>query len=272
MSLSLVFYAFLARMAVGTLCALLPLSAMRAAERHIRFQLVFCLVLFAGCAALYEMALGKLHPDWPRGMDAFLTTQGGLPGLLVIAGVLCLFANFFLGTFKRKTARLLILFAVIAGLGAVFGTARLGPLAVSPGALATLAFSGLLGGMVMGGINDSMVLGHFYLMIRGLPLEALKRSGMFVAIVLIARILAYVGVLLFWDGAIDVLWGSEMVWSAWRVAFGFVGPLTLLIMVKDTVRLKHTQAATGLLYVAVGFALMGELAATWLELSTGYPS
>jgi hypothetical protein len=43
-------------------------------------------------------------------------------------------------------------------------------------------------------------------------------------------------------------------------------------MVKDTVRLKHTQAATGLLYVAVGFALMGELAAVYLEQQTGIPA
>jgi hypothetical protein len=63
-----------------------------------------------------------------------------------------------------------------------------------------------------------------------------------------------------------------MVWTAWRVTFGFVGPVVLLWMVKDTVRLKHTQAATGLLYIAVGFALMGELAATWLETQTGIPT
>jgi hypothetical protein len=42
--------------------------------------------------------------------------------------------------------------------------------------------------------------------------------------------------------------------------------------VKDTVRLKHTQAATGLLYVAVAFALMGELAAVYLELASGVPA
>lgn len=272
MRLSLVFYAFLARMAVGTLIALIPLSRFRAAERHVRFQLLFCLVVLAGCAALYPIALGDSNPDWPRGAAAYFGLEGGMPGFFVLSAIGCLVANFLLGTFKRGPARIAIGIAALLGVGGVVGTALLGPGAVSASTLTVLALSGLLGGLLMGGINDSMVLGHFYLMIRGLPLEALKRSGYFVAIVIGLKILYYVGVLLFWEGAMDVLWGPEMVWSAWRVCFGFVGPVALLFMVKDTVKLKNTQAATGLLYVAVGFALMGELAATWLELSTGYPN
>ena len=163
--------------------------------------------------------------------------------------------------------------AIAAGLAVVWGTVRFSEFSSDIGAASSLFISGLLGGLVMASINDSMILGHFYLMIRGLPLEALKRSGRFVAAVVIARIVWFGLVLLFWDGAADVLLGpGGIVWTAWRVAFGFFGPLTLLWMVKDTVRLKHTQAATGLLYVAVGFAIMGELAAVYVEMSTGYPA
>lgn len=271
MRLSLVFYAFLARMAIGTLIALVPLWMMRATERHIRFQLVFVLVLSAGSAALYLPALGDSHPDWPRGMAAFLSFEGGMPGALILVCIACLLSNLFFGTFKRPLGRWMIGVGIAAGLLVVWGTAQIGPYTGGTAGLLVLVLSGLLGGLVMAGINDAMILGHFYLMIRGLPLKALKRSGIFVAVVLIAKMVLFGLVLLFWDGAADVLLGREMVWTAWRIAFGFVGPLTLLWMVKDTVRLKHTQAATGLLYVAVGFAIMGELAAVYLEMNTGLP-
>ena len=152
------------------------------------------------------------------------------------------------------------------------GTARFSPFAADPGALAVLVLSGMLGGMLMAGINDAMVLGHFYLMIKGLPLLALKRAGRFVAAVLVARMLLFGLVLWQWEGASEILLERGLIWTAWRVMFGFVGPLVLLFMVKDTVRLKHTQAATGLLYVAVAFALMGELAAVYLEMHTGLPA
>lgn len=271
MRLSLVFYAFLARTAIGTLIALIPLWAMRPAERHVRFQLVLALVLSAGAAALYLPALGDTNPEWPRGMDAFLSFEGGMPGALIGVCILCLVTNALYGTFKRKGARIALGIAVAVGLLVVFGTARLGPYPGTTSGLMVLTLSALLGGLLMASINDAMILGHFYLMIRGLPLKALKRSGIFVTIVLLLKMLLFGLVLLFWDGASEVLLGREMVWTAWRVAFGFVGPLTLLWMVKDTVRLKHTQAATGLLYVAVGFAIMGELAAVYLEMNTGLP-
>jgi len=270
--LSLVFYAFLARTAIGTLIALVPLWALRPAERHVRFQILLALVLSAGSAALYGAALGDSHPEWPHGMDAFLSLEGGMPGFLVLVCVLCLLANLFFGTFKRRAARITLSLAILCGLGVIIGSARLGPLSTTGGALAVLSISALLGGLLMASINDSMILGHFYLMIRGLPLQALKRSGVFVFCVLVARMVVFGLVLLFWDGASEVLLGPEMVWTAWRVAFGFFGPLVLLWMVKDTVRLQHTQAATGLLYVAVGFAIMGELAAVYIELATGIPT
>lgn len=272
--LSLVFHAFLARMAVGTLIALLPLARVRPAERHMRFQLLLALCLAGGAAALYGPALGGAQPHWPRGTDALLSLQGAIPGALVLLCVLCLVSNAAFGTFRRPAGRAALVLAVLAGLVAVWGSARLGPPgdSLGLGAHGVLALSALLGGLLIGSVNNAMILGHFYLMIRGLPLEALTLAGRTVAAAVLAKMLLFGLALAFWDGAYETLLGQELVWTAWRVMFGFVGPLVLLWMVKDTVRLKHTQAATGLLYVAVGFALMGELAAVYLELATGLPA
>jgi hypothetical protein len=89
--------------------------------------------------------------------------------------------------------------------------------------------------------------------------------------VIAARALGFGLVLAFWPGAADVLLGREVVWTCWRVAFGFAGPAALVWMTRDALAYRHTQAATGILYVAIFFALMGEMAAVWLEFRTGLP-
>ena len=269
MRLSLVFHVFLARMAVGTLLALLVVMRMRAAERHVRFQLVLACLLAAGAAALYLPGLGDdVRPGLPRGAAAFFSLEGGIPGALALLAVVSLVANVLFGAFRRGAARAVLVGAVALGAVAVFGTARLAP-GDGAGEVAARTAGGLLGGGLMGGVDDAMILGHFYLMIKGLPLEALERTGKWCVGVILARAAGFGAVCLLWPGASDVLFGREVIWAAWRVAFGFVGPLTLVWMTRDALRLKHTQAATGILYVAIFFALMGELAATWLEFSTG---
>jgi hypothetical protein len=269
--LSLVFFAFLARMAVGTLWSLPVVMSMRPAERHVRFQIVLALALAGGAAALYGSALGAdVRPEWPRGWNAFLSLDGAMPWSLAVLVALCLVANLLYGTFRRTAARVVLVTACVFGIVPVLGTARIAP-GDATWQIAGRTVGGLLGGAAMGGVNDAMILGHFYLMIKGLPLDALARSGRWCVGAVIARAVGFGLVLAFWPGASHLLFGREIIWAAWRVAFGFFGPLTLIWMTRDALKYRHTQAATGILYVAIFFMLMGELAATWLEARTGLP-
>ena len=267
--LSLVFYVFLARMAVGTLWALPVVMQMRPAERHLRFQTILALALAGGAAALYDSAVGTdVHPEFPHGWAAFQSWQGAMPWTLVALCTLALVVNFLYGTFRRTAARVLLVASCLFGLLAILGTARLAP-GDGAGLVAARTAAGLLGGLAMGGVNDAMILGHFYLMIKGLPLEALARTGYWCVGVVLLRALGFGAVLLFWPGAMHVLFGREIIWTCWRIAFGFFGPLALIWMTRDALKYRHTQAATGILYVAIFFMLMGELAATYLEFVTG---
>jgi predicted hotdog family 3-hydroxylacyl-ACP dehydratase len=269
--LSLVFYVFLARMALGTLVSLVVVWAVRPAERHVRFQAILTLCLAGGAAALYLPALGDAWPQFPRGARAFLSLEGGMPQWIVLVALCCLLVNLFFGLYRRRAGRAAIVLGILAGVLAVLGTARFSEHGQGATALAVLTLGGILGGLLIAAVNDAMLLGHAFLMVPGLPVGSLRRAGLFTAGVVLARLLLLGGVLLFWDGALARLLDQALIWFSWRVAFGLLGPLVLLWMVKDTVRLENTQAATGLLYVAVAFALLGELAAVYLELELGIP-
>src|SRR5438034_2881955 len=231
-------------MAVGTLASLIVVMRMRAAERHVKFQLVLALCLFAGAAALYLPGLGaEYRPEFPRGSAAFASLEGGIPGALVVLGALCLVVNVLYGTFRRAAARGTLVGATVLGVVAVLGTARLAP-GDGAGIVAARTAGGLLGGLAMGGVNDAMILGHLYLKIKGLPLDALRRTGIWCVATVLARAAGFALVLVLWPGASGVFLGRQVIWTCWRVAFGFVGPLTLIWMTRDALRYRHTQAAT----------------------------
>jgi hypothetical protein len=53
-----------------------------------------------------------------------------------------------------------------------------------------------------------------------------------------------------------------------RALFGLAGPLALALMVRRTVTLRATQAATGLLSVVLIFVIAGEILSHYLFLKT----
>ena len=57
-----------------------------------------------------------------------------------------------------------------------------------------------------------------------------------------------------------------------RVVWGLLGPLALSYFVWRTAAMKSNQAATGLLYVALVFVLIGELLSSYLTIATGFPA
>jgi hypothetical protein len=56
-----------------------------------------------------------------------------------------------------------------------------------------------------------------------------------------------------------------------RIIFGVLVPIVLAAMIWSTVRLRHTQAATGLLYLAVVALLFGEFFSKFLLFSVKMP-
>ena len=57
-----------------------------------------------------------------------------------------------------------------------------------------------------------------------------------------------------------------------RTLFGLVGPLILIYLVWETVKIQSTQSATGILYALLTMVLVGETSALYLTLTTPWPA
>ncbi|HKR64986.1 MAG TPA: hypothetical protein VJZ00_14735, partial [Thermoanaerobaculia bacterium] len=128
------------------------------------------------------------------------------------------------------------------------------PLAWSiAGALASIA--------LLGSVNLAMLLGHWYLVVRGMSIDPLKRLSMATLAAAIAKIaLVAISIAAFWPTPVvkDIFF-----WM--RAGWGLLGPLALFPMVWGTVRIRSTMAATGILYVDVVAVVIGEVLGGWLS-------
>jgi hypothetical protein len=114
---------------------------------------------------------------------------------------------------------------------------------------------------LLGSVNLAMTLGHWYLVVRGMPIDPLKRLAAATLVAAIARVLVVVV-------AIAVAWRPPLVLDIFfwmRAGWGLLGPLALFPMVWGTVRIRSTMAATGILYVDVVAVVIGEVLAGWLS-------
>lgn len=137
----------------------------------------------------------------------------------------------------------------------------------------------LTAALLLGAVSLAMLVGHWYLVLPGLPIRHLRRMVGFLGFCVAARLAL---------GAISIARSvpapSLGVTSPWwvagrmaafffwqRIGIGLVIPAILVVLVSRTVRISSTQSATGLLYVMMFFVLVGELISRYLYLTLGIP-
>ena len=131
------------------------------------------------------------------------------------------------------------------------------PLAWSiAGALSSLA--------LLGSVNLAMILGHWYLVVRGMAIDPLKRLTIATLATSIARI-AVVAIALCATGVWHEIAIRQGIFFWMRAGWGLIGPLLLYPFVWGTVRIRSTMAATGILYVDVVAVVIGEVLGGWLS-------
>lgn len=134
----------------------------------------------------------------------------------------------------------------------------------------------LSGAALLGGVAATMLLGHWYLVETSLSIRPLSVGSRLFTSAAALRIgvslfaLAHVGLEELRIGEFaDLIYSTPALFFGFRVLMGLLAPAFLAVMIRNTVRIRSTQSATGLLYVALILVLFGELIAAFLEVVTG---
>jgi hypothetical protein len=117
---------------------------------------------------------------------------------------------------------------------------------------------------LLGSVNLAMLLGHWYLVVRGMAIDPLKRLTIATLAATIVKI-AVVSIALAAGGVWYEVAIHQGIFFWMRVGWGLVGPLMLYPMVWGTVKIRSTMAATGILYVDVVAVIIGEVLGAWLS-------
>ncbi len=127
---------------------------------------------------------------------------------------------------------------------------------------------GILAGAVLCSCIYAMNLGHWYLNVKGLNPKHLKRSVNVFAVLLLIRLVVdiyflFSGTVLF-DGEnislFKFLGTLDGFLLSIGIFFGTLFPFLSIYFVKETIRLKNTNSATGILYVVLCSVFIGDLA------------
>jgi len=117
---------------------------------------------------------------------------------------------------------------------------------------------------LLGSVNLAMLLGHWYLVVRGMSIDPLQRLTIATLAGAIARTMVVAAALLL-PGIWDSIAIRQGIFFWMRAGWGLVGPLALYPMVWGTVKIRSTMAATGILYVDVVAVVIGEVLGGWLS-------
>jgi hypothetical protein len=142
-----------------------------------------------------------------------------------------------------------------------------------------LVSTDLTSALLMGAAAGAMILGHYYLVVLDLPIQALRRLTilLIVAIALRTVVVAIVLASPTHPGVAEArtvaagLLSIDGVFVWMRLLFGIAGPLSLVWFIWKTVEIRSTQSATGILYVQLFLVMAGELLAKYLRVAVGIP-
>lgn len=144
--------------------------------------------------------------------------------------------------------------------------------AIAPSTLLWSITGALTSTAILGSVTSAMLLGHWYLVVRGMSIDPLKRLTISTLVGTVAKLAAVAATLIVISRS-GVEQGSPLynvaigqgIFFWMRVGWGLIGPLVLFPMIWGTVRIRSTMAATGILYVAVVAVVIGEVLGTYLS-------
>lgn len=129
--------------------------------------------------------------------------------------------------------------------------------------------SALASAATLGAALTGMLLGHRYLTAPGMPLAPLIRLNQALGVSAIVRLAVSAAALTI--GLAALTDSTYWIWLSLRWLAGILGPLAACAMVHRILQYRNTQAATGVLFVAVILTFIGELTADLLQRAVHVP-
>lgn len=240
------------------------------------FKSTGCVYLGCGLAIL----LGKMYLVFFSQPDAWRSLRGAEVGAWF---VFCACCGLYIYTLwgdpfvLRARSYMLTLLSGLIALSLSASTYRQTSLASIETVLYPLSF--LTSALMLGAVATGLALGHWYLIELGLSLDPFKRIFKFYAGTLIVHLgILVVGAgLLFVAGGEATLSGLSRLWTdhwalLWlRLGLGPLASLPLAYMIWRTLQIPQTMAATGLFYIAILAAVVGELLGRFILFRTALP-
>jgi hypothetical protein len=195
----------------------------------------------------------------------------------------CVIVSIYLRTLwndnERLRARTYTL-GLVAGLIAVVASiVALRPAGLGVAGIAAYAMIGVISSLVLGLVTGAMLFGHWYLIDLDMPVDYLRTFVRVLAVVLVLDIAAMalaIGVVWLGGGtlgahAVDTLLSSHLELLAVRIVLGPAALIALTWMCWQTLKIPQTMAATGLLYIAMMAAIVGEMLGRFILFRTAIP-
>ena len=273
--LKLILFSLLSQLAIG---AILPLLFIAVDEMG-----AFFFRLMSGIYAVLLIMTLLIQP-FDNSIDLLPPQVLGLPietiSALLGSAALVLLAGGFLIKWVGKSYLYLALVTGLAGvilLAVAFPvTALVGEV---PAWVRATSFTGAM--LMLGTVSAAMVTGHWYLVNSKLTIRPLRLATLLFIGATVLR-------MIFVAALVTILFGSAQLGTAeaaaallefsgsgllfWgRVLIGLVGPLVFGVMILQTVKLRNTQSATGILYATIVLVFIGEAFSRFLCFFTGIP-
>src|SRR5947209_6808308 len=240
---------FCLRLACGLVCSLLLLSPAQINPRFFRVHFLTVLCLTA-VAAIFLREVADLWAWGALGAGSAFAFLGALSWSVD----------------KAPGGQSLI---VLTSLSVLVALTRCALLTASEGTAASKLAGEITSAAVLGTATTAMLMGHSYLVAPAMSLTPLLRLVASLLVSLLAR--ALISGLTFWTSGVALgKLDDTTILLPVRWGVGVVLPLILTVMAWQTVRIRSTQSATGILYVVVIFCFVGELTSQLLYQWNGY--
>lgn len=270
----LIFFSLFSHLAIGGLLPLLFISLDEIGTMFFRLisLLSAAFLLFALLAQPFDVQQQAASSMLAAGSSDLIT------GLLIFSMVTLAAGSIWLKRLRKSY----VWIALASGVAALFASAAAYPVATaatqSSFVVKALSFAG--SAFLLGSVMTAMITGHWYLVNHRLTIQPLKIASLLFLAAAVLRVLFVIGLmsasvfsetmatpiaqnLLSFSGEGMIFWA--------RVAIGLAGPLIFGIMIYETVKLRSTQSATGILYAAVVMVFIGEAFSKFLWYFTGIP-